>query len=71
MKAVTFCFWNLEPNLCLYRSVFAFLPFIVDLTFGKILNINTLKLQSLLIDLRVLIGPYSKFYYPAWLECYN
>ena len=23
---------------------------------------NTLKLQSLLIDLRVLIGPYSKFY---------
>ena len=32
-------FQNLEPNLCLYRFVLAFLPFIVDLTFGKILNI--------------------------------
>ena len=39
MKAVTFYFQNLEPNLCLYRFVLAFLPFIVDLTFGKILNI--------------------------------
>ena len=35
MQEVTF----LEPNLCLYRFVLAFLPFIVDLTFGKILNI--------------------------------
>ena len=39
MKAVTFYFSNLEPNLCLYRSVLAFLPFIEDLTFGEILNI--------------------------------
>ena len=39
MKAVTLYFQNLEPNLCLSRFVLAFLPFIVDLTFGKILNI--------------------------------
>ena len=39
MKAVTFYFYNLEPTPCLYRFVLAFLPFIVDLTFGKILNI--------------------------------
>ena len=39
MKAVTFYFENLEPTACLYRSGLAFLPFIVDLTFGKILNI--------------------------------
>ena len=35
MQEVTF----LEPNLCLYRFVLAFLPFIVDLTFRKILNL--------------------------------
>ena len=39
MKAVRFYFKNIEPNLCLYRLIIAFLPFIVDLTFGKILNI--------------------------------
>ena len=39
MKVVTFYFWNLEPTPYLYRSELAFLPFIVDLTFGKILNI--------------------------------
>ena len=38
MKAVTFCFWNLEPTPCLYRFGLAFLSFIVDPTFGKILN---------------------------------
>ena len=38
MKAVAFYFQNLELNLCLYIFVLAFLPFIVDLTFGKILN---------------------------------
>ena len=39
MKAVTFYFYNLEPTPCLYRFVLAFLPFIVVLTFGRILNI--------------------------------
>ena len=39
MKAVTFYFENLEPTACLYRFGLAFLPFTVDLTFGKILNI--------------------------------
>ena len=39
MKAVTFYFKNLELNLRIYRFVLAFLPFIVDLKFGKILNI--------------------------------
>ena len=39
MKAITFYFQNLEPDLCLYRFVLAFLPFIVDLIFGKILNV--------------------------------
>ena len=39
MKAVTFYFKNLEPNLCVYRFVLDFLLFIMDLTFGKILNI--------------------------------
>ena len=39
MKAVIFYFKNLEPNLCLYRFVLDFLPFMVDLAFDKILNI--------------------------------
>ena len=39
MKAVTFYFKNLEPNLCVYRFVLDFLLFIMDLTFGKILSI--------------------------------
>ena len=38
MKAVTFCFENLEPTPYIYRFVLAFLPFIVDATYGKILN---------------------------------
>ena len=38
MKEVTFYFQNLEPTLCLNRFALAFLPFIVDLTFDKILN---------------------------------
>ena len=38
IKAVTFDFWNLEPTPCLYRFGLAFLPLIVDPTFGKILN---------------------------------
>ena len=38
MKAVTFYFKNLEPTPCLYRFVSAFLLFIVDLTFVKILG---------------------------------
>ena len=39
MKAVTFYFENLEPAQNLYRFVLPFFPFVVDLTFGKILNI--------------------------------
>ena len=40
MKEVTFYFMYLELNLRLYRFVlYSFLTFIVDLTFGKILNI--------------------------------
>ena len=39
MKAVTFYFKNLEPTQSLQRFVLPFLTFIVDLTFGKILNI--------------------------------
>ena len=30
-----------------------------------------LKFQCLLIDFQVLIRPYSKFCYSAWLTCYN
>ena len=39
MKAVTFYFWNLESTPNLYRYVQPFLPVMVDLAFGKILNI--------------------------------
>ena len=39
MKAVTFYFWNLEPIPSLYKFLLSFLPFMVDLTFGEILNI--------------------------------
>ena len=40
MKALTFYFYILQPNLCLYRFALAFLLFIVvDLTFDKMLNI--------------------------------
>ena len=39
MKAVTFWFQNLDPTLCLYRSGLAFVPFAVDVTLGKILNV--------------------------------
>ena len=38
MKAVTFYFENLEPTPYIYRFVLAFLLFIVDATYGKILN---------------------------------
>ena len=40
MKAVTFYFRNLEPTQSLRRFVLPFLTFMVDLTFGKILNIS-------------------------------
>ena len=39
MKAVTFYFSNLEPTQSLHRFVLPFLTFMVDLTFGKILNV--------------------------------
>ena len=39
MTAVTFYFWNPEPTPCFYRFLLFLLPFIVDLTFDKILNI--------------------------------
>ena len=40
MKAVTFYFRNLEPTQSLHRFVLPFLTFMVDLTFGKILNVR-------------------------------
>ena len=40
MKAVIFYFRNLEPTQSLHRFVLPFLTFMVDLTFGKILNIR-------------------------------
>ena len=40
MKAVTFYVWNLEPTQSLHRFALPFLTFMVDLTFGKILNIR-------------------------------
>ena len=39
IKVATFYFENVEPSSSLYRFVLPFLKFIVDLTFGKILNI--------------------------------
>ena len=39
MKAVKFYFSNLEPTKSLSGFVFDFLPFMIDLTSGKILNI--------------------------------
>ena len=38
MKAVSSYFRNLEPALCLYRFVLAFLPFMVGLAFGGVLG---------------------------------
>ena len=38
MKAVTLYFQNLDPNLCFQRFALDVLPFLVDLTFGKILG---------------------------------
>ena len=38
MKAVTFYFRNLEPTESSRRFALPFLTFIVNLTFGKILN---------------------------------
>ena len=40
MKAVTFYFWNLEPTPSLQMFVLPFLTLMVNLTFGKILNIR-------------------------------
>ena len=40
MKAVTFYFWNLEPTPSLQMFVLRFLTLMVNLTFGKILNIR-------------------------------
>ena len=39
MKAVTFYFWNMESTPNIYRFVQPFLPFMVDLTFGNILDV--------------------------------
>ena len=39
IKTVTFYFRNLEPTQSLHRFILPFLKFIVDLTFGIILNI--------------------------------
>ena len=41
MKAVTFYFWNLKSTPNLHIFVLPFLTFMVDLTFGKILNMPT------------------------------
>ena len=41
MKAVIFYFRNLESTQILHRFILPFLTFMVDLTFGKILNIAT------------------------------
>ena len=38
MQAVIFHFWSLELTPNLYRFVLTFLPFVVDLRFGKIVN---------------------------------
>ena len=40
MKAVIFYFWNLELTASLHRFVLPFLPSIVYLTFGKVLNMR-------------------------------
>ena len=40
IKAVTIYFRNLEPTQSLHRFILSFLTFIVDLTFGKILNMG-------------------------------
>ena len=39
MKAVTFYFRNLDPTQSFRQFVWPFLTFMVDLAFGKILNI--------------------------------
>ena len=39
MMAVTFYFWNLELTEFLQICIAFFIPFMVDLTFGKTLNI--------------------------------
>ena len=39
MKAVSFYFRNLQPALCLYRFVLAFLSFVVGLAFGGVLGV--------------------------------
>ena len=51
MKAVTFCFSNLEPTESLHRFLISFAIFMVDLTFGKILNIREVTLGRLPISL--------------------
>ena len=38
MKTGTFYFWNLELIPSLHKFLLAFLLFMIDLTFGKILN---------------------------------
>ena len=40
MEAATFYFWNLEFIPILHKYVLPFLPFMVDLTLGKTLNIR-------------------------------
>ena len=40
MKAVIFYFKNLKTTQSLHRFVLLFLTFVVDLTFGKTLNIQ-------------------------------
>ena len=40
MKAITFYFRNLELTQSVHRFVLPFLTFMVDLTFGNILNVR-------------------------------
>ena len=46
MKAATFYFWDLEPIFIDFTYLFPFLTFMVDLTFGKILNIPTGRVRA-------------------------
>ena len=40
MKAVTFYFKNMNPTQSLHRLALLFLTFMVDLTFGKMMNMQ-------------------------------
>ena len=53
-----------------YEKIVPVIKYLDNKGYSTFINYK-LKFRCLIIDFRVLIGPYFKFCLPAWLTCYN